>query len=510
MDRATTRRSWRTGATAGVAVSTLLFLFAGCSSNPATSQQPGPTDPLTRSATAATAVPATTVPPATVAPTTTRTVQPIAGAGGLGDVAFPDLGNGGYDVASYTITIDARPDDPSIRATTRIDAIATNDLGSFHLDLHGFAVRSVNVDGSPAAFTREGDELIVTPSTAVLDDAHFSVDVSYDGVPDPLHDPDIGRVGWIDIGPTSYVVGEPHGAHAWFPGNDHPSDKAIFEFRVSVPTGVVAVANGTLSEQRAAGATTMWIWDQSEPMATYLATVAIGDFTIQTGVGPHGLPLRNVFATRLAAAAADATARTAEMIEVLESWFGPYPFSTYGALVVDDGFGFALETQTLSLFPRSIAVRTTASQRIQVHELAHQWFGDSLSLSRWQDIWLNEGFATYTESLWLERTQPGYDIDREMQSFANKKYGPITHPTSDTLFGDAEYERGAIVLHALRRTVGDEIFFAILRDYATTFRHASVDTAAFVSLVSRHVGRPMNDFFEQWLNAPTTPALPSR
>src|SRR5438477_338235 len=351
MDRATTRRSWRTGATAVVAVSTLFFLIASCSSNPAT-------------------------------------------------------------------------------------------------------------------FTREGDELVVTPISAVLDDAHFSVDVSYDGVPDPLHDPDIGRVGWIDIGPTSYVVGEPHGAHAWFPGNDHPSDKAIFEFRVTVPTGVVAVANGTLSEQRVAGATTMWIWDQSEPMATYLATVAIGDFTIQTGVGPHGLPLRNVFATRLAAAAADATARTAEMIEVLESWFGPYPFSTYGALVVDDGFGFALETQTLSLFPRSIAVRTTASQRIQVHELAHQWFGDSLSMSRWQDIWLNEGFATYTESLWLERTQPGYDIDREMQSFANKKYGPITHPTSDTLFGNAEYERGAIVLHALRRTVGDEIFFAILRDYA--------------------------------------------
>ena len=153
---------------------------------------------------------------------------------------------------------------------------------------------------------------------------------------------------------------------------------------------------------------------------------------------------------------------------------------------------------------------TTASQRIQVHELAHQWFGDSLSLSRWQDIWLNEGFATYTESLWLERTQPVYDIDREMQSFANKHYGPITQPTSDTLFDNAEYERGALVLHALRRTVGDDVFFAILLDYATTYRHGSVDTAAFVSLVSRHAGHPMNDFFDQWLNATTTPALPGR
>ena len=205
---------------------------------------------------------------------------------------------------------------------------------------------------------------------------------------------------------------------------------------------------------------------------------------------------------------ADATARTAEMIDVLESWFGVYPFATYGALVVDDGFGFALETQTLSLFPRSIAVRSTPSERIQVHELAHQWFGDSLTLARWQDIWLNEGFATYAESLWLERTQPGYNIDREMQSFANKRYGPIAHPTADNLFADAEYERGAVVLHALRRTVGDQTFSAIMLDYATTFSHRSVDTAAFVALVNRHAGEPMDAFFDQWLNAPISPPLP--
>jgi len=143
-----------------------------------------------------------------------------------------------------------------------------------------------------------------------------------------------------------------------------------------------------------------------------------------------------------------------------------------------------------------------------VHELAHQWFGDSLSLTRWQDIWLNEGFATYVESLWAERTQPGYSIDREMQSFANKAYGPITQPTVDTLFANGEYERGALVLHALRRTVGDEMFFAIMRDYATMFRHGSVDTPTFVALVSAHVGHPMNDFFDQWLDAPVAPPLP--
>ena len=427
MDLARTRRSWRTRvALAGVATS--LFVGLGCSSNspavaPVTATES--TGPVTS------ATPPTT-PTTTLAPTTTRTITPIAGAAGRGDVAFPALGNGGYDVVSYTISIEARPEDPVIRANTRINATATSDLGSFNLDLHGFVLRSVHVDDDPATFTRDGDELVVTPSAPIAQRSSFSVDVAYDGVPAPLSDPDIGRVGWIDIGPTSYVVGQPHGGHTWFPGNDHPSDKASFEIRVTVPTGVIAVANGLLRESRVAGDTTTWIWDQREPMATYLATVAIGDFTIQPAEGPRGLPLRHVFATRLAGAAADATARTGEMIDVLESWFGPYPFATYGALVVDDGFGFALESQTLSLFPRTIAVRSTLSERIQVHEIAHQWFGNSLSLLRWQDIWLNEGFATYAEALWLERTQLGYDIDREMQSYANKGYGPIAQPTADT------------------------------------------------------------------------------
>lgn len=502
MDLATTRRPWRRAvAVAGAA--TALFFGAACSSDsndatPSTVAEVA-ADPTTSTTSTTTT---TTLPP------TTRALAPMPGAADVGDVTFPGLGNGGYDVAAYTIAIDARPDDPAIRATTRIDAVATIDLGSFHLDLHGLTLRSVRVNDTDAPFARDGDELVVTPSKPIAALAKFSVDIAYDGVPEPLRDPDIGRVGWLDIGPTSYVVGEPHGAHTWFPGNDHPSDKATFEIRVTVPLGVTAVANGVLREKRDAGESSTWIWDQREPMATYLAMVAIGDFTIQTGVGPHGLPLRHVFATRLAAASTAATARTPEMIEVLESWFGVYPFATYGALVVDDGFGFALETQTLSLFPRSIAVSTVASERIQVHELAHQWFGDSLSLSRWQDIWLNEGFATYAESLWLERTQLGFDIDREMQGFANKRYGPITQPTANSLFAEAEYERGALVLHALRRTVGDEVFSSIMLDYATTFRHSSVSTETFIALVNRHTGEPMNAFFDQWLNAPVTPPLP--
>ena len=503
MDLATTRRSWRRCvAVAGAA--TALFVGLSCSSGP-TTVAPSTTDTARGRATSAAP---STAPTTTLPPTTTRALTPIAGAAGVGDAAFPGLGNGGYDVASYTIAIEGRPEDPVILATTRIDAIATSDLGTFNLDFHGFALRSVRVDDAVATFTRDGDELVVTPSKPIAARAKFFVELAYDGVPEPLRDPGIGRVGWIDIGPTSYVVGEPHGGHSWFPGNDHPSDKATFEIRVTVPAGVTAVANGVLREKRESAASTTWVWDQREPMATYLAMVAIGDFTIQTAVGPHGLPLRHVFATRLAPAAADAMARTGEMVEVLESWFGLYPFATYGALGVDDGFGFALETQTLSLFPRSIAVRTTSSERIQVDELAHQWFGNSLTLSRWQDIWLNEGFATYAESLWLERTQLGFDIDREMQSYANKRFGPIAQPTADSLFDDAVYERGALVLHALRRTVGDQMFSAIVLDYATTFRHGSVDTAAFVALVSRHAGQPMNDFFDQWLKAPITPALP--
>jgi aminopeptidase N len=176
--------------------------------------------------------------------------------------------------------------------------------------------------------------------------------------------------------------------------------------------------------------------------------------------------------------------------------------------VIDAPFSYALETQTLSIFSRSIAVTTTRSERIQVHELAHQWFGDSLTLTRWQDIWLNEGFASYTESLWLERTQPGFDIDGEMSTYAAARYGPIGAPALANLFAAPVYLRGALVLHALRRTLGDTTFFAILSDYAMTHRNGNVDTTAFVAVVNKHAGRSMNDFVDQWINAPQAPALP--
>jgi aminopeptidase N len=300
------RSAWR----AGVAVAVLIGIGTGACSSGHDLGSTATTDGATTSVAPATTVATTTT---TTAPTTTR-LDARPGGRGIGDAMFPDLGNGGYDVESYEISIDADTNDPAITATTVVVATATQDLSVFDLDLHGLTVSAVSIDGTAAVVARDADELIITPSVAIARGRRFTVSVSYSGAPEPLPDPDIGRVGWLRSGTTTYVVAEPNGAHTWFPSNDHPGDKATFVFRISVPSTVTAVANGVLRDKHTDGARTIWTWDQREPMATYLAQVAIGDFTVHTAEGPHGIVVRHAFATRIDAVAAAATARTGDRI----------------------------------------------------------------------------------------------------------------------------------------------------------------------------------------------------
>lgn len=460
--------------------------------------------------------PTTTSAPApasspTVVPTTSTTTRPLvpqAGAPGIGDEVYPDAGNSGYDVGSYLIRIDATPADPTIVAMAVIEAKALVDLGSFNVDLRGFEVTGLDVDGKPAAFVRSDDEMSVTPAAPIRAGNQFKVEVRYRGVPDPLPDTAIRQSGWVDIGAVSYVAAEPFGAHTWFPANDHPTDKALFRFEISVPEGITAVATGHLRSQTAVNGRTVFVWELTEPASPYLAAVSIGSYELRTSDPVRNIVIRHAFASRFAESAAAAFSRTGEMVDVLESIFGPYPFTVYGALVVDARFGFALENQTLSMFDSNFAVGGPFNERIQVHELAHQWFGNSVSVKQWRDIWLNEGFATYAEFLWLERTQASYSIDSAMAAVAAQRFPPIGSPSRDGLFDRSVYLRGALTLHALRRTVGDDAFFGILRTYTAEFRYANASTADFVAVAERISGRSLREFFDAWLNADPQPALP--
>jgi aminopeptidase N len=459
----------------------------------------------TTSPTAAAPTPTSTT--AAAPPSTTAAPRPIDPAG-AGDAYFPLLGNGGFDVVRYDIEITADPPATTdIGVRTTITATATATLDAFHLDLAGMSLASVTVDGAPATFTRDGAELVVVPARPIASGATFVSVVEYAGTPERIVDAEQTVVGWQRVGNTTFVVSEPNGAHNWLASSDHPSDKAAFTFRIDVPSAVTAAANGHLVSSVAMNGRTTFVWDAPEPMATYLATVAIGPFTIVDD-GPHGaVHIRHVLPTSLVAQLTPKLARTGEMLDVLTSMFGPYPFADYGTLVIDARLGYALETQTLSLFDRPIALSDT-SDVFQVHELAHQWFGDSVSVRAWRDIWLNEGFATYAESLWRERTEPSFDIDAAMRTLARRTMAPVLDPGPGALFARNIYDRGALALHALRRDVGDQTFFAILRAWATDHARANGSTEELVALAGRLAGRDVAPLLDAWLAADPMPALP--
>ena len=452
--------------------------------------------------------PTTTLAPAATTAPPPATVVGIDAGDGAGDAYYPSLGNAGYDVDRYDVDIRADPPATDISVRVTITATALVALASFHLDLAGMTVSAVRVDGAGAVFVREADELVVRPAQPIPAGTVFTTVVEYSGTPGPVRDAERTALGWLRTASSTYVVSEPNGAHGWLASNDHPSDKARFAFRIDVPEGVTAAANGRLTSSGTTAGRTTWVWEGDGPMATYLATVAIGTYrVVDTGTTAGGVRIRHVVPVANADAYLGALAGTAQLVDELAAMFGPYPFADYGVLVIDARLGYALETQTLSLFDRAIAL-SAESRTIQVHELAHQWFGNSVTPTAWRDVWLNEGFATYAESLHRERTEPGFDIDAAMRALARTRFAAIGDPGPEKLFDKSVYQRGALALHALRRTVGDDAFFRVLRTWATERAHGNGATADFVALASRVSGRDVAPLLTAWLAADPMPTLP--
>jgi aminopeptidase N len=302
------------------------------------------------------------------------------------------------------------------------------------------------------------------------------------------------------------VFGEPEGPASWFPVNDHPRDKALYRLRITAPSDLTVAANGVEQSRVTAGSLTTWEFAPEAPQSSYLTTIVIGDYEIvDGGLSSSGVPLRNVFPKSRADDLADAFDQQPQMIDAFEDWFGPYPFEVYGAAVADElDIPGALEVQTLSLFGSN-----AISELIIAHELAHQWFGDSVGLVNWQDIWLNEGFATYAEELWLESTQPGYKIEESFQFVASVDDGTLDVPPGDPgpseLFGTSVYVRGAMTLHALRLEIGDDDFRTVLMSWTAEHRHASASTADFIALAEATSGQQLDELFDAWLFAPKLP-----
>ena len=425
------------------------------------------------------------------------------GSAGLGDPFFPLAGNGGYDVSNYALTLDYDPAANVLGATAVITARATKNLSRFDLDLRGFTISRLLVNGQSAAFTRSGQELIVTPRKTLGARKTFKVTVDYAGTPTVVVDPDDSIEGWIPTADGAFVAGQPQGSPGWYPANDNPRDKATYDFRVSVPAGLTVMANGVLVSSTTSGGRTTWVWRENDPMAPYLATATVGVFDLTQYTLPSGIPAYVAVDPHLGSSSV--LDKLPEIVEFYASIYGPYPFDAVGAIVDDARFVFyALETQTKPLFDRM------PDEVTLVHELSHMWFGDSVTLTEWPDLWLHEGFATWSEWIWSEHTggktaQQTFDTlyGRESDTFWNPPAGDPGAP--ELLFSPSVYLRGGMTLQALRVKVGEATFFQILRDWAAEHRHGNATTPQFIALAERDSGLALASFFDAWLYEPGKP-----
>ncbi|WP_076261330.1 M1 family metallopeptidase [Intrasporangium flavum] len=427
------------------------------------------------------------------------------GAPGGGDPYFPDAGNGGYDVSHYSLNLGYEPGSGQLTGRADITATATQDLSRVDLDLRGFTVSAVQVDGVAAGYARSGtQELVITLRNGLRSGRAFTVSVTYAGEPHPITDPDGSTEGWVPTEDGAFVVGEPQGSPGWYPVNDDPRDKATFDVAVTVPEGLTALSNGVLVSRTSSGGHTTWAWRESDPMAPYLATATLGRFDLTvSAVGD----IPSYVAVDPTLPAGNVLRKLPEIVQFYASTYGPYPFDAVGA-IADDApeVGYSLETQTKPVFDRMPDEATLA------HELSHQWLGDSVTLGRWRDIWLHEGFATWSEWIWSEHSgrrsaQASFDALYNTPASKTSFWTPPPGDPGDPahLFDGTIYARGAMTVQALRQKVGDEAFFRIIRTWLAENRHGTVTTAQFIALAERISGTDLTHFFDVWLYQPQKP-----
>ncbi|MBB5913094.1 aminopeptidase N [Nocardia transvalensis] len=428
--------------------------------------------------------------------------DPFVGAAGLGDPYYPDDGNGGYQVDHYALDIAYDPPSRHLTGKARLNAVASQALRVFSLDYAGPAVSKVAVNGLPAGFTRDGEhKLTVTPAVPLLPGLPFTVTVEYAGV-----EGDNPESGWtISASGGAFVAGEPHSAATWYPLNDTPLDKATFDVTVSVPQEWQVISNGLKVRENVDGGTRTAEWATQRPTLGYLTTVAIDRLEFMERRRADGTPLVSAFAPA-AVGHRDLEERLPEVLDFLESLYGPYPFESGGGIYIDTDLRISLETQTRPTYAPWTDLDTL------VHENAHQWWGDSMSVRQWSDICLNECFASYTaDYLWPERME-GEDVDAlYRKTVAKMRDEPqlwqtkLQNPGAGKEF-TAVYYRGPLFLHALRTTIGDGVFFPAISQFVQSHAYGNASMPEFRQFVQSKTGIDLSGFFAAWLDSSDVPA----
>ena len=480
---------------------------------------------------------------ATLALSSPAMAQFSPGARTLGDRLLPTIGNGGYDALHYDVTLNYDPAGNLMLpgSATAITMKATQGLSEFSLDLRAYTVSEVTIDGVPATTARVDDKLVITPAAGIANGRTFVTVVKFVGAPLPVIDPDESTEGWARIASGGFVVNEPYGAMGWLPSNNHPADKATYDYHVTVPATHVSIANGELTGTlgadgkplvNAGGETRTWNWKLTQPMATYLTTATVGLFDyrkwaspIATGKAGAALELYDAHQSTLNATqkanALIAADRQDDIIKFIADAIGrPYPFESHGTVLYNAGLGYALESQTKSHFSS-----TSIGHGTLAHEIAHQWFGDAIGPATWDELWFNEGWATWWAWYWGNKQNGGITTEAQFDavyantSTTNWAFSPTGIPEAANMFDPSftTYSRAGAMLEGYRQLVGDAAFWDFQRALIDQFSGSTITTNAFIALAKQIAQQKagfeasnlnkLDIYFTQWLKTPGKPTM---
>lgn len=440
----------------------------------------------------------------------------VAGRPTVDDPIAPQLGNSGYDTQHYELHLEIDPATRMLQGQVIIGARATyQNLASLSLDFAShMQARAVQVDGTSVLYDHQDNKLGIKLNAPLAFDEMFVIEITYEGFLEAIDTPfsNFFTVGleYGDDPPRLAFANQPDGAHSWYPCNDHPTDRATYRFDLRVPFPYVAVANGVLVEEGQLDGLNHFVWEMKHPMASNLSIVAVADYVRLSQTASNGIPINNYVYAGTEEASSDTLSTFPDLMMLLSGWFGAYPFESYGHVItpLPDG---AIETQTMVMMPDNTDRGTADSfLTLVAHELAHHWYGNTVTLRSWQDIWLNEGFATYTE--WLvtayyhgeERGQNIRENQERVISNSSRRTA-LAYPLPIETFGRESYVKGAWVLHMLRQELGDDVFFPMIQEWVLAYPDSTVTTLDFFRFVERFSGQDLTQFRRQWLYQPGVP-----
>ncbi|WP_283614332.1 M1 family metallopeptidase [Mycolicibacterium poriferae] len=428
------------------------------------------------------------------------------------DPYLPTAGNFGYRVSRYELELEYKVAINRLAGTATVTTVTLAELQTFSLDLSSaLSVAKVTVNGKrPKHFRTDRDKLHITLAERLPAGAAMTVAVRYSGTPRPKRTP-WGEVGFEELTEGALVAGQPNGASSWFPCDDHPSAKASFRVQIATESAYLTLANGKLLSRRARAGMTTWTYEQSEPTSTYLITLQVGPYT-RRRMAKNGVEIFSVLPDRLRREFDHDFGRQPQMMKLFVKLFGPYPLADgYTVVVTDDDLEIPLEAQGISIFGANHCDGRRGSERLVAHELAHQWFGNSVTAQRWRHIWLHEGFACYAEWLWSdhcgERSADDWARHYHRRLVDSPQDLVLADPGPQDMFDDRVYKRGALALHTLRRRIGDDSFFALLREWTSRYRHASVVTDDFIALAAQYTEDSLRPLWAAWLYSAEVPPL---